>query len=444
MKKLLKQGVLMLGATGLLLAGCNGDSAHKGFTKTDAGYYVKYHVVNQDARMPKTDEIMSVDMKYSIKDSLLFDNRAQMGESMKIPAKASDYQGDIYEVLSAMHIGDSASLLMNADSFFLKTVGYPKLPDFVEPNSEMNFEIKLINTQNREEMEKEALAKAEELREQEPALIEKYLKNNNITVSPLDDGLYFVEEHKGTGIKPTADSYVTVHMEVMLIDGTTLFSSYQQGQPRVFALGQNQETPGVEEALKMMRKGAKTLVVLPSNLAFGAEGRGRIIPPYTPLVYRLELIDIQSKTAHDKALAKAKKEQETQWEKNKLASESFLSENAKQKDIVVLPSGLQYMVVKMGEGEKPKVDSKVQVHYTGKLIDGTVFDSSVERGEPAVFGVNQVIKGWTEALQLMPVGSKWMLYIPSDLAYGSRSNPGSPIQPNQALIFEVELLNIEK
>lgn len=120
----------------------------------------------------------------------------------------------------------------------------------------------------------------------------------------------------------------------------------------------------------------------------------------------------------------------------------FLEENKKKEGVVTLASGLQYEILKEGSGPKPKATEKVKCHYHGTLINGKVFDSSVERGQPAVFGVNQVIKGWVEALQLMSVGSKWRLYIPSELAYGSQG-AGSSIEPNSTLIFDVELLGIE-
>ena len=123
--------------------------------------------------------------------------------------------------------------------------------------------------------------------------------------------------------------------------------------------------------------------------------------------------------------------------------EAFLAENAKREGIVVTESGLQYEVITMGEGEKPTAESTVKVHYHGTLIDGTVFDSSIQRGEPIEFPLNGVIKGWTEGLQLMPVGSKFILYIPYQLAYGERG-AGELIGPCEALIFEVELLDIVK
>lgn len=128
---------------------------------------------------------------------------------------------------------------------------------------------------------------------------------------------------------------------------------------------------------------------------------------------------------------------------NKEASEKFLKENSQKPNIKVTPSGLQYEITKAGTGLSPKETDTVQVHYTGRTIDGKVFDSSVERGQPVDFVLNQVIKGWTEGLQLMKEGGKAILYIPSDLAYGERGAGQGVIGPNQALIFEVELLKVK-
>lgn len=132
-----------------------------------------------------------------------------------------------------------------------------------------------------------------------------------------------------------------------------------------------------------------------------------------------------------------------QGEVNRKNGEAFLSENAKREGIKVTESGLQYEVLESGKGDSPKASDNVEVHYTGKLIDGTVFDSSVERGVPASFGVTQVIPGWVEALQLMHEGDKWRLYIPSDLAYGP-NGAGGVIGPYMTLIFDVELLRVIK
>lgn len=134
--------------------------------------------------------------------------------------------------------------------------------------------------------------------------------------------------------------------------------------------------------------------------------------------------------------------QATKQEKDQAAGKKFLEENAKKEGVVVLESGLQYSVLQDGNGNKPKATDSVKCHYHGTLVDGTVFDSSVQRGEPAVFPVNGVIPGWVEALQLMSEGAKWELFIPSELAYGERG-AGNNIGPNTTLIFKVELIEIQ-
>jgi len=136
-------------------------------------------------------------------------------------------------------------------------------------------------------------------------------------------------------------------------------------------------------------------------------------------------------------------EQAKQYEPNRIEGEKFLAENKKKDSVITTATGLQYKVIKMGDGPKPTAADKVKTHYHGTLIDGTVFDSSVQRGEPVSFPVSGVIPGWVEALQLMPVGSKFKLFIPQELAYGIRGG-GQTIKPYSALIFEVELLAIEK
>ena len=134
--------------------------------------------------------------------------------------------------------------------------------------------------------------------------------------------------------------------------------------------------------------------------------------------------------------------QQIKYEKNLNEGRAFLNNNKNAPGVVSLPSGLQYKVITQGTGPKPSATDKVTVHYHGMLINGTVFESSVERNQPIELNVNLVIAGWTEALQLMPVGSKWILYIPSELGYGENPRLGGPIEPNSALIFEVELISI--
>lgn len=162
---------------------------------------------------------------------------------------------------------------------------------------------------------------------------------------------------------------------------------------------------------------------------------------------KLLLTDEEAKAAitalNTKVRAKEEEKAKVAALENKMKGDAFLAQNKTKPGVVTLPSGLQYKIISQGTGPRPTADDTIKCNYRGTLVDGAEFDSSYKRGEPIKIPVGQVIKGWTEAIELMPVGSKWELYIPSDLAYGERGAPGSPIAPNSTLIFEVELLSIE-
>ena len=159
-------------------------------------------------------------------------------------------------------------------------------------------------------------------------------------------------------------------------------------------------------------------------------------------VIRNEALEMTSDQANLIVNDQYRRIQSAKYEKNLNDGRLFLNNNKNASGVVSLPSGVQYKVITQGNGAKPSATDKVTVHYHGTLIDGTIFDSSVERNQPVELSLNQVIRGWTEAMQLMPVGSKWILYIPSELAYGENPRPGGIIEPYSALIFEVELISI--
>ena len=160
------------------------------------------------------------------------------------------------------------------------------------------------------------------------------------------------------------------------------------------------------------------------------------------LMTEQQMKDTLSKFQKD-LMAKRAAQFEKQANDNKAKGDAFLAANKAKPGVITLASGLQYKIITAGNGAKPSKDDEVTVEYTGKLIDGTVFDSTAKTGKPATFKVSQVIPGWTEALQLMPAGSTWEVYVPANLAYGAR-NVGGPIGPNETLIFNVHLISIKK
>lgn len=160
------------------------------------------------------------------------------------------------------------------------------------------------------------------------------------------------------------------------------------------------------------------------------------------LLTEQQMKDVLNKFQKD-LMAKRNAEFTKKADENKARGEAFMSQNKAKEGVVSLPSGLQYKVIQTGSGAKPAKDDTVTVEYTGKLIDGQVFDSTEKTGKPATFKVSQVIPGWTEALQLMPAGSTWEVYVPANLAYGPRS-VGGPIGPNETLIFKIRLISVKK
>jgi FKBP-type peptidyl-prolyl cis-trans isomerase len=189
-------------------------------------------------------------------------------------------------------------------------------------------------------------------------------------------------------------------------------------------IGKNLKRQGIEINPDLLAQGLKATLTGDKTLLTEEEVRA------TMMAFQQKMQGMRAE--------KSKKE----GEENKGKGEAFLAENKKKEGVQSTSSGLQYKVITKGTGPMPKSDDTVKTHYRGTLIDGTEFDSSYKRGEPATFGVTQVIKGWTEALLMMPVGSKWQLFIPSDLAYGPGGRPGIP--PNAALLFDIELIAIEK
>jgi FKBP-type peptidyl-prolyl cis-trans isomerase FklB len=208
--------------------------------------------------------------------------------------------------------------------------------------------------------------------------------------------------------------------------------SYAIGLNMAFGLKQNLKTSFDEADRELLKQGFYNAMDS-TDMLMAEDKVQEVIQAY-----------FQKKQQEDmkKQQEEAAKKAEEEFGDVKAAGEKFLEENTTNEGVEITASGLQYIVMKAGTGEKPTPTSKVKVHYHGTLTDGTVFDSSVDRGEPAQFGVGQVIPGWTEGLQLMSVGSKYKFFIPQELAYGATPRPGGVIKPFSALVFEVELLEI--
>jgi FKBP-type peptidyl-prolyl cis-trans isomerase FklB len=294
-------------------------------------------------------------------------------------------------------------------------------------------------------------------------------------VSLADQGLVQHLEQLGV-LKSTMSVEQEFQMKMMMADSAQLVTLEKEKQAALAALNK-ENAPRLREFIKGMKSGMSVEAessesayiqgvnigmqisqqMIPSleQAIFGENstetlnknnilsGMIKVLKDQPTLIDRAEagqIFDAQMARLQEEEMARQEEEMRVQFEGAIAEGAAFLAENAKREGVVTLPSGLQYEVIRQGTGTTPTLNDRVTVHYHGTLIDGEVFDSSVLRGDPATFGVTQVISGWTEALQLMPVGSKWKLYIPYDLAYGSQDR--GVIRPYSTLIFEVELLEI--
>ena len=234
-----------------------------------------------------------------------------------------------------------------------------------------------------------------------------------------DSGLQYTEVQAGSGPVPQAGDIVSVHYTGTLTNGVVFDSSYQRNEPLSFPLGAGMVIPGWDEGIGLMHQGGKARLTIPPELAYGERGAGGVIPPNATLIFDVELVDVRAgapaaPTAVDEA------------------------------DYTTTATGLKYYDFVVGDGASPTSGKPVTVHYTGWLLDGDKFDSSLDRGEPFTFtiGAGQVIRGWDEGVMGMKVGGKRQLVIPPDLGYGSRGAGGGVIPPNATLVFEVELLEV--
>ncbi len=350
-----------------------------------------------------------------------------------------EFRGDLNQALMMMSPGDSASFLIRADSFFFCTLKYNRLPKISTPDSYVTLEVgmtKMWTKQEQRQKEQEWIIARKNSEKEE---IQRFIKEIRFEGDTTPEGLYFKITRKGEGPTPKPGDQVTLKFSVNLIDGTKLYSSWDKGIPMTIEFGKKFDTEGIDIALSRMNKGSVARLIIPSKLAFGEKGRPPFIPPYSPLLYDVEIVDIKSK------IDKQKTNQE-QVEKLRLSEQKRIEEYLVKNNLKVKPqaNGLYFIELKKGQGVPPKTNQTVRVHYTGWLLDGTKFDSSYDKGKPFEFilGRGNVIEGWGKAVAQMQAGSKVKIILPSHLAYGERGAPPK-IPPFAPLVFEIELLDYE-
>jgi len=409
-------------------------SKYPGFKKSDSGLYYKLYTIGKDTVKPKVKDWISMEYKLVVtskgKDSTFIDSKKTQQGALRMQLPPSDYKGDIYEGMRMLAAGDSGEFIVNADSLFKKTFRQSARPKYIDTNTMARFSIHMISIDSPETLqkkEKEALA--------------KFLADNKITVAPQPSGLYYVEQAEGKGLKIDSGCQVIYNVKISMLDGKQVF-----GQDSMkFVFGKRPDMSGFLEGIKLMKKGGKARLILPSQLAFGERGY-KEIPPYTTIIYDVQVLDVKSKAEYEKVEASDKKKQEQKKVNAKKSEASLLQKYLKDNKINAKPtaSGLYYIEKVKGTGPQIKAGSKVSVHYTGTLLNGKKFDSSRDRGgKPFEFevGKGSVIKGWDEGLTMMSKGGKAILIIPSSIAYGEQEMGGIPAY--STLVFDLEVVDVK-
>jgi len=272
--------------------------------KTKNGISVNWIRKNTSAPMAKVTDIAEFNISYVTKgkdkkDSLIFDSKNSPQKAILVQLKESAFKGDIMEVLTLMHVGDSAIFNLSADSFFFKTVGVKELPKGITKGSELQFFVGMKDFKTEEQMramqaqlEEQEKATAQENQMKEGTLIKDYLQKNNITQAPTASGLIIITKTKGNGVKPSVGQKVTVHYTGTLMDGTKFDSSVDRGDPFQFTLGQGQVIKGWDEGIAELEIGGSATLIIPSSIAYGPRGTGPI-GPYSPLVFEVQLLKVE-------------------------------------------------------------------------------------------------------------------------------------------------------
>lgn len=286
---------IYLAALSLLLSAtvisCGQKSPFPGYKPTGTGLYYK-EIVKGTGKALEMNDVIKVKLAYYINDSLLFttDNLPEPAYDL---IRESIFQGDLYEGFKMMHVGDSMSFMINADSVFRKQFRAPVLPEFVTPEAYLRWEVKVEDAMTEEAYQQKKMDEAAALQQQANDVFKAYLSANGITTEPQESGLVYVCTKPGKGPKPGYKQQVKVHYTGKLLDGTVFDSSVERGEPIEFELGVGQVIPGWDEGIALMSKGEKGVLYIPSNLAYGARQAGELIKPYSNLMFEVELVDFK-------------------------------------------------------------------------------------------------------------------------------------------------------
>ena len=416
----------------MLMTACT--QVYPGYKKTKMGLYYKFYNQNPSAATPKLTDFLKVQMSCYLHDSLYFDWQ-HSGNEVFAQLKESYFPGDLLEAYAMMHVGDSASFYIKADSIAIRYYEMNADSLGLKDDDYFRYEVKLLEIQTQEEFQANIEKMKSDMMLASRQELAKYITENNISVNPLESGIYIIPLERGKGRCPVKGEKVELDFSASLLNGQQVGSTFDGTEKFSFVLGEGYTIQGWEEIVPRMHLGDRVKAIIPFDMAYGEHAVGSI-PAYSNLVYDIKLLKITS-------AAELQKEAEESMKALKVASEKAFADYLKTNNITHhTASGLYYAKSLETNGETPSIGQTAQIKFVASYLDGTLLGNSDQLGDhyDVRYGLGQVLKGLEEGIGLMHVGEKARFVLPYSLAYGA--NPYGNIPAYSNLIFDVELLNL--
>ena len=407
---------------------------YPGYKKTQSGLYYKFHSRNIAATQPKLTDFLRVEMKCYLHDSLYYDWQGTQHE-VYTQLQEPIFAGDLQEAYAMMHVGDSASFYVKADS--IAALYYEQDPNAVglAPEDYFRYEVKLVDVKTAEEFQASIEKMKEAMKMESRKALEDYVANNNINVTPESSGVYIIPLEKGKGRCPVKGEKVELDFSATLLNGQPVGSTFDSPEKFSFVLGEGYTIPGWEVIVPKMHLGERVKAIIPFDMAYGEHSVGEI-PAYANLVYDIKLLKI---TTAAELQAEAEKAMKALREESERAFFEYLKAN-NITDFTA--SGLFFAKSVVTEGAQPQKGQTARIKFDASYLDGTPLGDSEQLGGQydLVYGEGKVLKGLEEGVGLMRVGEKARFVLPYTLAYGA--NPYGNIPAYSNLVFDVELLDV--
>ena len=424
--------LVCLSAT-LLMTACSGGK-FPGYKMTADGLYYKFYHQDAAAQKPKLTDFLKFEMTCYLHDSLYYDFQ-NTGRDVYSQLSESKFAGDLQEAYAMMHVGDSASFYVKADS--IAVVYYHKDPVAVglTPDDYFRYEVKLVEIKTQEEFQADIDRMKQNLMDASQAEMEAYLMRENIKATPDESGIYIIPMEKGRGRCPVKGEKVELDFAAYLLNGQEVGSTFGTDETFSFVLGENYVIPGWEVVIPQMRLGERVKAIIPFTMAYGEHQVGQV-PAYSNMVYDIKLLKI---TTQEELIKQAEKD----MKELKAKSEQAFWDYVKANDITnYTQTGLFFSKADTTAGAKVKLGQTARIRFKASYLDGTPLGDSEQLGGlyEVKYGEHHVLHGLEEAVGLLRVGEKGRFVIPYTLAYGE--NPYGNIPAYSNLVFDVELLEI--